>query len=152
MKGLFFSVLLVAGVVHAQSGNAPAGSKGGAETVRLNSKAPAEGSGQANPSKNPLDTPEARKLAEAVLKKIEPGTVWNDENGRPIQAHGGGILKQGAYWYWFGEDRTQGLDKSKRYISCYRSKDLTHWEVKNRPLELSEPEEYRKQFGENWQA
>lgn len=26
---------------------------------------------------------------------IKPGTVWLDDRGQPIQAHGGGIL----YWY-----------------------------------------------------
>jgi hypothetical protein len=153
MKCMVFAVFLFSAIAGAQSsGNTPAGSKSGAETVPPNSKVAAEGSGQANHSNNPLDTPGARKLAEAVLKKIEPGTVWKDENGRMIQAHGGGILKQGMYWYWFGEDRTQGLDQNKRYVSCYRSKDLTHWESKGQVLELTEPEEYRRQFGNNWQA
>ena len=34
-----------------------------------------------------------------------PGETWPDDRGRHIQAHGGGILKEGDTFYWFGEDR-----------------------------------------------
>jgi len=139
-------------VLAQNNGNAITPKTGpGAAEVLLNSKAPVEGSGTVSVS-NPLDSPGGRALTAMVEKKIVPGEVWKDTNGRPIQAHGGGILKSGAYWYWFGEDRTQGLDKSKRYVSCYRSKDLLQWETKGRVLQLAEPEEYKKQFGTIWQA
>lgn len=34
-----------------------------------------------------------------------PGRVWLDTNGKPIQAHGGGILndKRSKTYYWYGE-------------------------------------------------
>src|SRR5271165_5382846 len=58
---------------------------------------------------------------------IVPGAIWPDDRGRHVQAHGGGIIKFGDAYYWFGEQRAQGLDRALRYVSCYSSKDLAHW-------------------------
>ncbi len=77
---------------------------------------------------------------------IRPGAVWPDNRGQHIQAHGGGILKYGDTYYWFGEDRGQGLDPAKRYVSCYSSKDLAHWTFRNQVIKLSDPEN----FGPHW--
>src|SRR5207248_5109320 len=55
---------------------------------------------------------------------IRPGEVWLDDRGKPIQAHGGGILKKDDTYFWFGEEREQGLDPVKKYVGCYSSKDL----------------------------
>ncbi len=71
---------------------------------------------------------------------IRPGAVWLDNRGKQIQAHGGGILKFGDTYFWFGEDRTQGLDPTMRYVACYSSKDLTHWTFRNQVLKLTDPE------------
>jgi len=57
---------------------------------------------------------------------ISPGAVWPDGDGHHIQAHGGGIIRVGDYYYWYGEERRQGLDTNYRYVSCYRSKDLAN--------------------------
>lgn len=77
---------------------------------------------------------------------IQPGAVWLDNRGKQIQAHGGGILKIGATYFWFGEDRTQGLDPTLRYVACYSSKDLAHWTFRNQVLKLADPEN----FGPRW--
>lgn len=82
----------------------------------------------------------------ATPSLIQPGAVWLDTQGRPIQAHGGSILYFRHTWYWFGEDRTPGLDPEKRYVSCYSSRDLTHWQFQGRPLQLSDPEH----LGPHW--
>ena len=66
--------------------------------------------------------------------------VWLDNRGKPIQAHGGGILKVGDEFFWFGEDRTQGLDPTRKYVACYSSKDLSHWTFRNQVLNLADPE------------
>lgn len=71
---------------------------------------------------------------------IRPGEIWNDVTGKPINAHGGGVLfHQGAY-YWYGEikeGRTYvpacnatwgGTRVVAGGVSCYRSTDLLHWE------------------------
>jgi hypothetical protein len=30
-------------------------------------------------------------------------SIWKDTKGNRIEAHGGGFLKVGDTWYWFGE-------------------------------------------------
>jgi hypothetical protein len=79
-------------------------------------------------------------------KIIEPGGIWLDESGKQIQAHGGGIIKHGNYYYWYGEDRSQGLDTAKRYVSCYESADLLNWKFKGDVLQQTDPEH----LGSNW--
>jgi hypothetical protein len=67
---------------------------------------------------------------------IKPGLVWPDNEGKHINAHGGGILYYNSTWYWFGEYRLPRSEKDKsRYgVSCYSSKDLLNW--KNEGLAL----------------
>ena len=77
---------------------------------------------------------------------IRPGESWLDNRGQPIQAHGGGMLHLGDTYYWFGEDRARDNDRSKRYVSCYSSKDLAHWTFRNQVIRLSDPEN----FGPTW--
>lgn len=77
---------------------------------------------------------------------IQPGAVWLDTQGHQIQAHGGGMLYHNHVWYWFGEDRTRGLDPGKRYVACYSSRDLIHWTFRGRPLQMADPEH----IGPNW--
>lgn len=57
---------------------------------------------------------------------IEPGKTWLDTSGKPIEAHGGGILKVGAIYYWYGENHELGLG-NKKGISCYSSANLYNW-------------------------
>jgi beta-xylosidase len=77
---------------------------------------------------------------------IQPGELWPDQQGNHIQAHGGGIIKVGKTYYWYGEERRQGLDSNKRYVSCYASKDLRNWTFRGDVLELSDPEN----LGRKW--
>jgi hypothetical protein len=78
--------------------------------------------------------------------EIRPGELWLDDRGQPIEAHGGGILKRGDTYFWFGEDREEGLDSAKRYVACYSSTDLMHWKFRNVVIHLSDPEN----FGPRW--
>jgi len=78
----------------------------------------------------------------AAPQTIRPGELWLDNRGQHIQAHGGGIIKLADTYYWFGEDRSQGLDPSKRYVSCYASKDLAHWTFRNQVLKVADPENF----------
>ncbi|MBO9563821.1 MAG: family 43 glycosylhydrolase [Niastella sp.] len=71
---------------------------------------------------------------------IRPGEEWPDDKGNHIQAHGGGIIKIGKTYYWYGEERAKGLDTNYRYVSCYESKDLTNWKFMGDVLKLSDPE------------
>lgn len=55
---------------------------------------------------------------------FRPGEVWRDSDGNPIQAHGGGILVVGNVYYWYGEDRTPGIESA---VACYSSTNLLDW-------------------------
>jgi beta-xylosidase len=75
---------------------------------------------------------------ESSDKKINPVEVWNDTDGNPINAHGGGFLFHNGKYYWFGE-----IKKGKTWlvpgqtwecyrtiaggVSCYSSENLTDW-------------------------
>lgn len=63
---------------------------------------------------------------EPVTWPLLNGVQWADTDGNPIQAHGGGVLKVGDYYYWFGENRNP--DSTFLAVSAYRSLDLRHWE------------------------
>jgi hypothetical protein len=71
---------------------------------------------------------------------VRPGEVWLDDRGIPIQAHGGGVLRVDGTFYWFGEDRSPGNDPAKRYVACYSSKDLAHWQFRRQVLVVENPE------------
>lgn len=60
------------------------------------------------------------------------GLQWADTAGNPIQAHGGGFINVGSYYYWFGENRFS--DYSFKEVSCYRSTDLVNWEYRGAAL------------------
>lgn len=77
---------------------------------------------------------------------IQPGALWPDQQGHHIQAHGGGIIKLGPTYYWYGEQRSQDQDTNYRYVSCYSSKDLTNWKFEGNALQLTDPE----QLGRRW--
>ena len=83
---------------------------------------------------------------QGATQVIRPGEVWLDNRGKQIQAHGGGILKKGHTYFWFGEEREQGLDPAKKYVGCYSSKDLVHWRFRKLVIQLSDPEN----FGPRW--
>lgn len=71
---------------------------------------------------------------------IHPNDIWPDNNGNHIQAHGGGIIKWQGQFYWYGEERRDGLDSNRRYVSCYRSKDLVHWTLLGDALNMTKPD------------
>ena len=71
---------------------------------------------------------------------FRPGELWLDTDGKPIQAHGGGMLHDRGTYYWFGEnkDAQTGPGFLRRAdvvgVNCYSSTDLYHW--KNEGLVL----------------
>jgi hypothetical protein len=75
----------------------------------------------------------------AQTDTIKPTEIWPDSKGNHIQAHGGGILKVSDSYYWYGEERRQGLDTNYRFVSCYTSKDLVNWTFKN-DIKISKPD------------
>lgn len=87
-------------------------------------------------------------IASAQLKAdtIKPTEVWPDNNGKHVEAHGGGIIKVGKTYYWFGEDRSKDNDPEKRYVACYASTDLVHWTFKNQVIKTADPDSLGKNF------
>ena len=66
----------------------------------------------------------------AAAVTISNGTAWTDTTGGSIQAHGGGILKVGTTYYWYGEDKIHNSALFK-HICCYSSTDLKNWTWKS---------------------
>jgi hypothetical protein len=71
---------------------------------------------------------------------IVPGAIWPDDRGQHVQAHGGGIIRFEGTYYWFGEERARGLDRTLRYVSCYSSKDLAHWTFHKDVVKTANPD------------
>jgi hypothetical protein len=67
-------------------------------------------------------------------------TLWTDTLGKPIQAHGGGLLHLDGVWYWYGEVKSGPTRRYERPngdpidrvevvgVAGYRSADLLNWE------------------------
>src|SRR5262245_66501131 len=70
--------------------------------------------------------------ASAAPINVLNGTQFTTTTGTPIQAHGGGVIKVGPYYYWFGENRNP--NSTFLAVSCYRSTDLKNWEFRNNVL------------------
>jgi hypothetical protein len=79
-------------------------------------------------------------MASEPHKSIRPGEIWTDDRGQHINAHGGGILKVGDTWYWFGEYRPKDQEAGKRYVSCYSSTDLMNWQFRGLPIDSTAPD------------
>lgn len=86
-----------------------------------------------------------------MRNSFTPGQIWNDTDGVPIQAHGGGILLVDGVYYWFGENKsgvtkpseTVGFNMDAIGVSCYSSTDLYNWENKGLVLPaIQEPAEH----------
>jgi lysophospholipase L1-like esterase len=84
----------------------------------------------------PATAPAARPAAAPTAADFEPGAVWLDTDGKPIQAHGGGVLYDKGTYYWFGENKdapNAAADKALLAridaigVSCYSSRDLVRW-------------------------
>lgn len=90
--------------------------------------------------------PHGQAAAEPLVPTrtaFEPGKPWLDTEGRPIQAHGGGILERRGLYYWYGEDKTFG-NGNRVGVACYFSKDLLNWKRLGIALPKENlPEEFR---------
>jgi len=73
--------------------------------------------------------------AQAAPVSVAVGTQFTDTSGSTVHAHGGGMIKVGSYYYWFGEDRH--TDGTFQYVSAWRSTDLKTWEFRGHALSQS---------------
>nr|ADR64672.1 glycol-hydro-43-superfamily protein [uncultured microorganism] len=72
-------------------------------------------------------------------KTIRSGELWRDDGGRHINSHGGGILKYGDTYYWFGEHKDEKTSNAMVGVMCYASKDLVNWRNCGVALSVTEP-------------
>jgi hypothetical protein len=76
-------------------------------------------------------TPSFAQESPAIppLSVFRPGEIWPDDHGRPINAHGGGILRHEGVFYWYGEHKTAGEagNSAQVGVHAYSSKDLYNW-------------------------
>lgn len=66
-------------------------------------------------------------VAAQEQDSVRNGEQWLDDGGKHINAHGGGVLKYGDTYYWFGEHRTDHSFVTLVGVRCYASKDLINW-------------------------
>lgn len=62
----------------------------------------------------------------AQTGKIISGVPWYTNNGNPVSAHGGNVVKEGDRFYFFGEYKNNENNRFEGF-SCYSSANLTEW-------------------------
>ncbi|RZA30674.1 MAG: beta-xylosidase [Lysobacteraceae bacterium] len=76
--------------------------------------------------------------AHAAEPTIRNGDFWKDSSGTPIYSQGGGILKVGARYYWYGVKYAEAVSYAKApgattdkphfvSVTAYSSLDLVNW-------------------------
>ncbi|MBO3750603.1 RICIN domain-containing protein [Streptosporangiaceae bacterium NEAU-GS5] len=80
--------------------------------------------------------------ASAAPVTVAVGAQFTDTSGGLIHAHGGGVLKVGTFFYWFGENRN--ADNTFRAVSVWRSSDLRNWEFRANVLTQSSAAELQR--------
>ena len=71
--------------------------------------------------------------SQKFIKKnadFHPAQIWYDNNGKQLNAHGGGVLFFEGIYYWYGEHKLEGKSEATFAdggIHCYSSHDLLNW-------------------------
>lgn len=69
---------------------------------------------------------------------IRSGEAWVDTRGERINAHGGGMLFHEGWYYWLGEHKSDHTNAALVGITCYRSRDLLHWDYRGVALPVTD--------------
>ncbi len=81
---------------------------------------------------------------------IHNGTFWKDTAGTPIYSQGGGMLKVGDTYYWYGARYAEAVSYVKAptarhddvhfsAVTAYSSKDLVNWKFEGDALRAGAP-------------
>ncbi|HEX9060899.1 MAG TPA: dockerin type I domain-containing protein, partial [Clostridia bacterium] len=62
----------------------------------------------------------------ASVTSIKSGVTWYDNNGKPVNAHGGGIWCENGKYYLYGEYCSAGSELFTS-VAMYSSTDLMNW-------------------------
>lgn len=84
--------------------------------------------------------------AAAEMQTIRNNQFWKDTNGNFIYSQGGGAIKVGDTWYWYGVKYRGAVtyaanptgkngDIGFMGVTCYSSKDLVNWKDEGLALE-----------------
>lgn len=71
---------------------------------------------------------------------FHPGLVWLDTSGKPINAHGGGVLFHEGVYYWYGEHKLPGRSEAELAdggVHLYSSGNLYEWKDEGLVLDVS---------------
>lgn len=71
---------------------------------------------------------------------FQPGQLWNDTSGSPINAHQGGVIFHDGVYFWFGVDYGHGWEGRLAFtgVHCYSSRDLYNWKDEGLALEVND--------------
>ena len=84
--------------------------------------------------------------APAAAATVQNDVFWKDTAGNPIYSQGGGVLKVGGTYYWYGAKYNGAVsyynnpaggkngDTSFSAITIYSSTDLAHWKFEGNAL------------------
>lgn len=89
------------------------------------------------PMRYEIDYVRVFQKSDAPKTEIKPGEIWADNEGRHINAHGGGILLHEGRYYWFGEHKSDHTSNAIVGITCYSSDDLVNWKNEGIALPVS---------------
>ncbi len=139
--------LLVALAASGMAGAGPVAADNAPETsVTADDANPASAANSANPA-SPTAT---SATAAAANRTIRNGDFWRDTSGAPIYSQGGGVLKVGDRYYWYGvkyeeavryiEDRkADGASTKFNAVTAYSSLDLVNWTNEGEVIKVAAP-------------
>ena len=84
------------------------------------------------------ERPQQEQMRPTPLHSIDSGKLWPDSNGEHINAHGGGVMKYGDTYYWYGEHKSPHTSDALVGVTCYSSKDLINWTNEGVALSVSD--------------
>lgn len=96
------------------------------------------------PSTSPSSSP------PAATSVVQNDVFWKDTSGNPIYSQGGGVLKVGSTYYWYGAKYNGAVtyynnpaagknsNTSLNAITCYSSTDLVHWKFEGNVMTASD--------------
>jgi hypothetical protein len=88
--------------------------------------------------------------APAAAATVQNDVFWKDTSGNPIYSQGGGVIKVGGTYYWYGAKYNGAVtyynnpaagkngDTSFSAITIYSSTDLAHWKFEGNALTTSD--------------
>lgn len=78
--------------------------------------------------------------ARAEEGEIRSGELWPDEKGVHINAHGGGVIREGGRYYWYGEHKIAGKagNLAQVGVGMYSSENLVEWRNEGIVLPVSD--------------